>query len=206
MRQRRSLSKNARRNIIRLRRQLQRAFDKFFRQVERGGWSRWLCTPLACRSRPDQKRNAVIHFFIRGDGRDRGRPGERGRSRCPFVTDGDVALHDKMRTAPHAVPCAKSGVAQRDHGVHVLTAELAHEPCPGLPTELRSKERVRFQIEVFAREPGKWRASIRRSDGSKIRVGDMRFDLFITSVNTSTADQALQLQRVPIIVVHSPNV
>jgi len=65
----------------------------------------------------------------------------------------------------------------------------------GLPTEIRSKERARFQIEVFVREPGKWRASIRRSDGSKIRVGDMRFDRFITSVDTSTADQALQLAR-----------
>jgi hypothetical protein len=65
----------------------------------------------------------------------------------------------------------------------------------GLPTEIRSKERARFQIEVFVREPGKWRASIRRSDGSKIRVGGTRFDLFITSVDTSTADQALQLAR-----------
>ena len=65
----------------------------------------------------------------------------------------------------------------------------------GLPAMFGSKERARFQIEVFVREPGKWRASIRRSDGSKIRVGDLRFDLFITSVDTSTADQALQLAR-----------
>ena len=65
----------------------------------------------------------------------------------------------------------------------------------GLPTEIRSKERARFLIEVFVREPGKWRASIRRSDGSKIRVGTCIFDLFITSVDTTTADQALQLAR-----------
>ena len=65
----------------------------------------------------------------------------------------------------------------------------------GLPTEIRSKERARFLIEVFVREPGKWRASIRRSDGSKIRVGTCVFDRFITSVDTSTADQALQLAR-----------
>ena len=65
----------------------------------------------------------------------------------------------------------------------------------GMPTELRSKERERFQIEVFAREPGKWRASIRRSDGSKVRSRDLRCDLFTTSVDTSTADQASQLAR-----------
>jgi hypothetical protein len=68
----------------------------------------------------------------------------------------------------------------------------------GLPTEIRSRERTRFLIEVFVREPGKWRASIRRADGSKIQVGDMRFDRFITSVDTSTADQALQLARTAI--------
>jgi len=66
---------------------------------------------------------------------------------------------------------------------------------PGLPTELRSKERTRFQIDAFVREAGKWRASIRRSDGSKVRVSDVRCDLFITSVDTSTADEALQLAR-----------
>jgi Arc/MetJ-type ribon-helix-helix transcriptional regulator len=65
----------------------------------------------------------------------------------------------------------------------------------GMPTELRSIERKHFQIEVFAREPEKWRASIRRSDGSKVRVGDMLGDLFTTSVDTSTADEALQLAR-----------
>jgi Arc/MetJ-type ribon-helix-helix transcriptional regulator len=66
---------------------------------------------------------------------------------------------------------------------------------PGLPTEIRSKERKCFQIDAFERERGKWRASIRRSDGSKVRVGNMHFDLFITSVDTSTAAQALQLAR-----------
>jgi hypothetical protein len=65
----------------------------------------------------------------------------------------------------------------------------------GLPTVIRSKGRRRFQIEVFVREEGKWRASIRRSDGSKVRVDNMRVDLFITSVDTSTAEQALQLAR-----------
>ena len=66
---------------------------------------------------------------------------------------------------------------------------------PGLPMEIRSKERKCFRIDVFAREWGKWRAAIRRPDGSKVRVGNMHLDLFITSVDTSTADQALQLAR-----------
>ena len=57
------------------------------------------------------------------------------------------------------------------------------------------RESVCFQIEVFRRESGQWRASIRRSDGSKVRVGNMHCDLFITSVDASTADQALQLAR-----------
>jgi hypothetical protein len=60
---------------------------------------------------------------------------------------------------------------------------------------IRSKESKCFQINVFEREPGKWRAKIRRSDGSKVRIGNMHFDLVITSVDTSTADQALQLAR-----------
>jgi hypothetical protein len=53
----------------------------------------------------------------------------------------------------------------------------------------------RFQIEVYERNPGKWRASTRRSDGSKVRAGDTRIDVFITPVDTSTADQALELAR-----------
>ena len=81
---------------------------------------------------------------------------------------------------------------------HIMCAgkslEIRGGRGPGLPTEIRSKERKCFQIDVFEREPGKWRASIRRSDGSKVRVGNMHFDLFTTSV-TSTADQALQLAR-----------
>ena len=45
----------------------------------------------------------------------------------------------------------------------------------GLPTEIRSKERERFQIEVSVREPEKWRASIRRQNarrGSRARFCD----------------------------------
>jgi hypothetical protein len=73
----------------------------------------------------------------------------------------------------------------------------------GLPTEIRSihsaRERAmeygRFRLEVFERKPGKWRASTRRSDGSKVQAGDTRLDVFTTPVDTSTADQALELAR-----------
>ena len=56
---------------------------------------------------------------------------------------------------------------------------------------------ARTYVLSFAgvRELGQWRASIRRSDGSKVRVGNMHCDLFITSVDASTADQGLQLAR-----------
>jgi hypothetical protein len=64
-----------------------------------------------------------------------------------------------------------------------------------LPAVVRPKERRCFRIEPYERELGKWRAAIRHSDGSKVRVGNTHFDLFTTSTDTSTADQALELAR-----------
>jgi hypothetical protein len=52
-----------------------------------------------------------------------------------------------------------------------------------------------FQIEAFERTPGKWRASIRRLSGSKVRVGSARFEFFTTSADTLTADEAIGLAR-----------
>jgi hypothetical protein len=52
-----------------------------------------------------------------------------------------------------------------------------------------------YSIEVFEREPGRWRASIRRLDGSKVHVGSERLDFYTTSVDTTTADQALEHAR-----------
>ncbi len=74
------------------------------------------------------------------------------------------------------------------------TREIKDGPHLEVAPDIRSKERKCFQIDVFERAR-KWRASIRRSDGSKIQIGDMRFDVFIASVSTSTADHALQLAR-----------
>jgi hypothetical protein len=51
-----------------------------------------------------------------------------------------------------------------------------------------------FQVEVYERQPGRWRAGIRRLDGSKVRVGDKRFELFYT-MDAATADTALDLAR-----------
>lgn len=52
-----------------------------------------------------------------------------------------------------------------------------------------------FEIQTSERVPGKWRASIRHLDGSKVRVGSTRFDFFTTSADTSTAAEALDLAR-----------
>jgi Arc/MetJ-type ribon-helix-helix transcriptional regulator len=72
--------------------------------------------------------------------------------------------------------------------------EIKGRRGPGPPREIHSIERKCFLIDVFKREQGKWRALIRHSDGSKIRVGNVHLDLFTTSVDTSTADQ-LHLAR-----------
>jgi hypothetical protein len=99
------------------------------------------------------------------------------------------------------------GLSSRSEAVRymIISSAASIEPPeiksgrdPGPPTEIRSKERKCFQIDVFEREQGKWRAAIRRPDGSKVRVGNMHFDLVITSVDTSTADQAVQLARTAI--------
>jgi hypothetical protein len=51
----------------------------------------------------------------------------------------------------------------------------------------------RFQIEVYERKPGKWRASPlgRFKDPRRLT----RLDVFTTSADTSTADQASALVR-----------
>ena len=134
-----------------------------------------------------------------------GKPKESRRGRPTTGRDPDVAVrlpHEAIADVDRLA--RRLGLSSRSDAIRyiVVRSTASIEPRKiedglslGLPTEIRSKERARFLIEVFVREPGKWRASIRRSDGSKIRVGDMRFDRFITSVDTSTADQALQLAR-----------
>ena len=137
--------------------------------------------------------------------KDNGKPKESRRGRPTTGRDPVVAVRLSHEAIADVDRLAQSlGLTSRSDAIRYMimrsTASIeAHEIegglSLGLPTETRPKERARFQIEVYLRGPGKWRASIRRSDGSKIRVGDMRFGLFITSVDTSTADQSLQLAR-----------
>jgi len=137
--------------------------------------------------------------------RNKGKPKESRRGRPTTGRDPVVAVRLSHEAIADVDRLARTlGLSSRSDAIRymIIRSTASIEPREiedrlslGLPTEIRSKERARFQIEVFVREPGKWRASIRRSDGSKIRVGTCIFDLFITSVDTSTADQALQLAR-----------
>jgi Arc/MetJ-type ribon-helix-helix transcriptional regulator len=131
-----------------------------------------------------------------------GKPKESRRGRPATGRDPVVAVRLPDETITEVDRLAKTlGLSSRSEAIrYMVTAsieplEIQDERGPGLPTEIRSKERKCFQIDAFERERGKWRASIRRSDGSKVRVGNIHFDLFTTSVDTSTADQALQLAR-----------
>jgi hypothetical protein len=137
--------------------------------------------------------------------RNNGKPKESRRGRPTTGRDPVVAVRLPHEAIADVDRLARAlGLSSRSDAIRYMIIRSTASTKPrdiegGLslwpPTEIRLKERVRFRIEVFVRQPGKWRASIRRSDGSKIRVGDMRVDLFTTSVDTSTADQALQLAR-----------
>ena len=137
--------------------------------------------------------------------KDNGKPKESRRGRPTTGRDPVVAVRLSHEAIADVDRLAQSlGLTSRSDAIRhmIMRSTASIEPHEiegglslGLPTEIRSKERNRFQIEVFVREAGKWRASIRRSDGSKVRVDNMRVDRFITSVDTSTAEQALQLAR-----------
>ena len=132
-----------------------------------------------------------------------GKPKESRRGRPAIGRDPVVAVRLPHDTITDIDRLARTlGLSSRSEAVRymIIRSAASIEPLEiegglslGLP--IRSKERKCFRINVFEREPGKWRASIRRSDGSKVRVGNMHVDLVNTSVDTSTADQALQLAR-----------
>jgi hypothetical protein len=134
-----------------------------------------------------------------------GKPKESRRGRPAIGRDPVVAVRLPHETITEVDRLAGTlGLSSRSEAIRymIIRSTASIEPPeikgglgPGLPTEIRSKEKKCFQIDVFEREQRKWRASIRRSDGSKVRVGNIHFDLFITSVDTSTAAQALQLAR-----------
>jgi hypothetical protein len=134
-----------------------------------------------------------------------GKPKEWRRGRPATGRDPVVAVRLPDETIMEVDRLAGTlGLSSRSEAIRyiVIRSAASIEPLeiqsgcgPGPSTEIRSKERKCFQIDAFERERGKWRASIRHSDGSKVRVGNIHFDIFITSVDTSTADQALQLAR-----------
>ena len=133
-----------------------------------------------------------------------GKPKEARRGRSAIGRDPVVAVRLPHEAITEVDRLARTlGLSSRSEAIrYMITRSAASiEPLemerrgPALPPEIRSKERKCFQIDVFEREWGKWRASIRCSDGSKVRVGNMHFDLFNTSVDTATAAQALQLAR-----------
>ena len=108
-----------------------------------------------------------------------GKPKESRRGRSTTGRDPVVAVRLPHEAIADVDRLARNlGLSSRSDAIrHMImrsTASIeAHEIegglSLGLPTDIRPKERACFQIEVFAREPGKWRASICRSDGSKIR-------------------------------------
>jgi Arc/MetJ-type ribon-helix-helix transcriptional regulator len=134
-----------------------------------------------------------------------GKPKESRRGRPAIGRDPVVAVRLPHETITEVDRLAKTlGLSSRSEAVRymIMRSAASIEPLEieggrslGLPIEIPSKERKCFRIDVFEREAGKWRATIRRSDGSKVRIGNMHFDLVTTSVDTSTADQALQLAR-----------
>jgi hypothetical protein len=134
-----------------------------------------------------------------------GKPKESRRGRPATGRDPVVAVRLPDETITEVDRVARTlGLSSRSEAIRYMIIrsavsieplEIQGGPGPGLPAEIRSKETKCFQINAFERERGKWRASIRRSDGSKVRVGNIHFDIFTTSVDTSTADQALQLAR-----------
>jgi hypothetical protein len=129
-----------------------------------------------------------------------GKPKESRRGRPATGRDPVVAVRLPDETIAEVDRLARTlGLSSRSEAIRyvIIRSAASIEPleiqdgCGSGP----SKERKCFQIDAFERERGKWRASIRRSDGSKVRVGNIHFDLFTTSIDTSTADQALELAR-----------
>jgi len=54
-------------------------------------------------------------------------------------------------------------------------------------------EYKQFLIRVFENEPGKWRASVQRANGKPLFAGRPKMGKFITALDATTAEGALQM-------------
>jgi hypothetical protein len=52
-----------------------------------------------------------------------------------------------------------------------------------------------YDITTFEREPGKWRASIARSDSHEVTCYGATMESFITSADTTREEDAIQLAK-----------
>ncbi len=55
-------------------------------------------------------------------------------------------------------------------------------------------EYKRFVVRAFEREPGKWRANVRRTDGKPVKViGSRKLEQSVTRFDARTADAAIRM-------------
>ena len=58
-------------------------------------------------------------------------------------------------------------------------------------------EYMRFVVKAFEREPGKWRANIRRADGKPVKViGGKKLEKSVTRFDASTAVVAIRMAAI----------
>jgi len=54
-------------------------------------------------------------------------------------------------------------------------------------------EYKQFTVRAFEREPGKWRASVQRADGKLLWNGRTKIRDFLTAIDATTAEAAMQM-------------
>ena len=54
-------------------------------------------------------------------------------------------------------------------------------------------EYKRFTVKAFEREPGKWRASIQRTNGKPLWAGRAKIRHFVTGIDATTPQRAMQM-------------
>jgi hypothetical protein len=54
-------------------------------------------------------------------------------------------------------------------------------------------EYKKYTIQVFERGPGKWRASVRRTDGRLLWKGRTKIREFVTAIDAPTPERAMRM-------------